>query len=119
MTLSPKTEVLSLIGVRYVRLKTEDGGDLYLTQFGAPFREQLNPENWHAPDWFGARRVRLEGTSAIYRVPTKPVRGLSLDLVVRFNRVGQDVPLDPRTLSQTFQIDFNSPFEEFALVMQL
>ena len=29
--------VISLIGVDYLRLKTGDGGDLYLTRFGLPF----------------------------------------------------------------------------------
>jgi hypothetical protein len=114
-----QAEVVSLIGVDYERLETKEGGDLYLTPFGRPFREELAPENWYAPDWFVQRRVRLEGTSTIYRVPTKPVRSVSLDLVVRFSRVGQEVPLDPRTLNENIQAEFNSPFEEIALVMKL
>jgi len=119
LKLSPEVEVISLIVVEYTRFKTFDGGDIYLTHFGFPFREQLAPENWHAPGWFAERRIRLEGTSAIYRVPRKEVRGISLDLVVRFSRVGQEIPLDPVTLSKNIQAEFNSPFEEFGLVMQL
>ncbi len=120
MTLqSIEAEVISLIGVRYLRLKTGDGGDLYLTRFGLPFREQLAPNNWYAPDWFAARRTPLVGTSAIYKVPTKPVRGVSLNLVVRFSRVGQEVPLDTLTRYENIHTEFNSPFEEFALVMEL
>lgn len=111
--------VISLIGVDYLRLKTGDGGDLYLTRFGLPFREQLAPENWYAPDWFAVRRVRLPGTSAIYKVPTRPVRGVSLNLVARFSRVGQEIPLDTLTLNENIHAEFNSPFEEFALVMEL
>ena len=111
--------VISLIGVDYLRLKTGDGGDLYLTRFGLPFREQLAPENWYAPDWFAARRARLPGTSAIYKVPTRPVRGVSLNLVARFSRVGQEIPLDTLTLNENIHAEFNSPFEEFALVMEL
>ena len=114
-----EAEVISLIGVDYLRLKTRDGGDFYLTRFGMPFRDHLAPENWYAPDWFNERRVRLAGTSAIYKVPTRPVRGISLDLVVRFSRVGQEIPLDPLTLSENIQAEFNSPFEEIALVMEL
>jgi hypothetical protein len=119
MELSPAGELVSLLGVDYTRFNTPECGDLYLTCFGLPFLEQLSPENWHEPQWFTGRRVRLEGTSTIYRVPTRPVRGVSLDLVARFSRVGQEVPLDPRSLHQNPDADFNSPFEEFALVMQL
>ena len=111
--------VISLIGVDYLRLKTGDGGDLYLTRFGLPFREQLAPQNWYAPDWFAVRRARLPGTSAIYKVPTRPVRGVSLNLVARFSRVGQEIPLDTLTLNENIHAEFNSPFEEFALVMEL
>ena len=111
--------VIYLIGVDYLRLKTGDGGDLYLTRFGLPFREQLAPENWYAPDWFAVRRARLPGTSAIYKVPTRPVRGVSLNLVARFSRVGQEIPLDTLTLNENIHAEFNSPFEEFALVMEL
>ena len=110
---------LCLIGVDYLRVRFDSGGELYLTRFGLPFREHLAPENWYAPDWFARRRIRLKGTSAIYKVPSKPVRGVSLDLVVRFSRVGQEVLLDPRTLGENFETEFNSPFEEFALVMEL
>ncbi|PWU20207.1 MAG: hypothetical protein C5B50_04470 [Verrucomicrobia bacterium] len=118
-TLPHGDELVSIIGVDYTRLKTSDGGDLYLTQFGVPFRDQLTPENWYAPEWFEARRVRLAGTSAIYRVPTRAVRGSSLDLVVRFSRVGHEVPRDPRDPNENIWAEFNSPFEEFALLMAL
>lgn len=116
---APEAEGLSRLGVDYVRLKTADGGDLYLTEFGLRFREHLHPDNWYAPDWFAARRTRLPGTSVIYNVPTRPVHGFSLELVARFSRVGEEVPLDTLTISQYPHAAFNSPFEEFALVMQL
>jgi hypothetical protein len=118
-TLPPQAERVSLIGLNYARLKGHDGSDLYVTPYGLPFLEHLLPDNWYAPDWFEAKRVRLVGTSAIYRVPTKSVRGTSLDLVARFSRVGQDIPLDPRAHNENPQAEFNSPFEEFSLVMEL
>jgi hypothetical protein len=117
--LASHAEELRLLGVNYLRLKTPDGSDLYLTRFGIPFREQLHPDNWYAPDWFAARRTRLPGTSVIYNVPTRPVHGVSLDLVVRFSRVGEHVPLDTLTLGKYPHAEFNSPFEEFAQVMAL
>jgi hypothetical protein len=64
---------MSLLGVDYIHLKTADGGDLYLTRFGLPFWRSLLPENWYAREWFEPHRQRLEGTSTVYKVPTRPV----------------------------------------------
>jgi len=110
---------ISFLGVDYWRYQTADGGELYLTQFGLPFRHQLDPENWHASGWFATRGQRLPGTSVIYKTRTKPVQGSAIDLIVRFSRVGQPVPLETFTLCQYPHAEFNSPFEEFSLVMEL
>jgi len=112
-------KAVSLLGVDYIHLKTATGSELYLTRFGARFHEQLLPENWHESEWFAAKRTRLLGTSTIYRLPSKPVSGVSLDLVVRFSRVGQEVPLDAQSRNKNIEVEFNSPFEEFAIVMHL
>lgn len=119
MELPPGAETVSFLGVDYARVKTADGGDLYLTRFGFPFREHLAPENWYAPGWFAEHRIPLEGTSTIYKLPTKPVRGRILDLVVRFSRLGQEIPLSVQFISENAHAEFNSPFEEFALLMAL
>lgn len=112
-------KLVDLLGVAYAHLKTSDGGDLYLTQFGQPFWEHLLPENWYAKEWFEANRERLVGTSTVYRVPTRMVRGTEINLVVKWSRVGEDVPLDTLTINKFISAEFNSPFEEFALVMEL
>src|ERR1051326_451925 len=119
MEIPPGAEPISFLGVDYIRLKTADGGDLFLTRFGLPFARHLAPENWHEPHWFAEKRIRLVGTSTIYRVPTRRLHGVSLNLVVRYSRVGQELPLDPRTIQENPDSEFNSPFEEFALVMEL
>ena len=110
---------MSLLGVDYIHLKTEDGGDLYLTRFGLPFWKNLLPENWYAREWFEAKRERLEGTSMVYKVPTRPVNGKGLNLVVKWSRVGEMVPFDTLTVNKFIQAEFNSPFEEFSLLMEL
>ena len=110
---------MSLLGVDYIHLKTEDGGDLYLTRFGLPFWKSLLPENWYAREWFEAKRERLEGTSTIYKVPTRSVNGKVLHLVVKWSRVGEMVPFDTLTVNKFIQAEFNSPFEEFSLLMEL
>jgi hypothetical protein len=113
------TGIVSLLGVEYLHLKTAGGGDLYLTKFGRPFWQNLLPENWYAADWFEAKRERLEGTSTVYKVPTRYVNGTRLNLVVKWSRVGEVVPLDTLTFNKFMHAEFNSPFEEFALLMEL
>ncbi|NLF26022.1 MAG: hypothetical protein GX589_10255 [Deltaproteobacteria bacterium] len=111
--------LISVLGVVYVHKKTSDGGDIYLTSFGLPHEELLALENWYEPKWFKERRERLCGTSSVYKVPTKQVSGRSLELVVKNCRVGEDVPFETRTLIEFINAEFNSPWEEFALVMEM
>jgi hypothetical protein len=113
------TTSLRILGVDYVHRHTPDGGDLYLTPFGRPFVQQLLPENWLEEAWFEANRQRLEGSSAVYRIRTKPVLGRSADLVVKWCRVGEQVPFDTMTLNKFAQAEFNSPYEEFSLLMEM
>lgn len=117
-SLSQGTPVV-LLGVAYTHLKTTDGGDLYLTAYGASFWEHLRPDNWFNREWFEQKRERLVGTATVYKVPTQPVRDASLDLVVKWSRIGEDVPVDTVTLDQFVNAEFNSPFEEFSLVMEM
>jgi len=111
-----RTEIM---GIEYHHARTSDGGDLYLTRFGLPFQEQLLPENWREKEWFLAHRQQLRGTSTIYRTQTKPVGGPALDMVVRYNRVGEELPVDTLTLEKFINAEFNSPFEEIAILNEL
>lgn len=117
--LPPGSRAMSLLGVDYLHLKTSDGGDLYLTRYGLPFWRNLLPENWYAREWFETKRERLEGTSTVYRLPTRLVNGTTVNLVVKWSRVGEDVPMDTLTINKFIHAEFNSPFEEFALLMEL
>jgi hypothetical protein len=118
-TNSHSTALVNVLGVVYLHRKTEDGGDLYLTRFAEPHQEHLEISNWYEESWFAQHRVRLLGTSSVYRVPTRRVNGTTLDLVVKHNRVGEDVPLNTHTLQEFMSAEFNSPWEEFALVMEM
>lgn len=110
---------MRLLGVDYVHVPTTNGGDLYLTRYGLPFLEHLQLENWREEAWFQRNCERLQGTSVVYRVPTKSVHGRSIQLVVKYCRVGEDVPLDTLTFEKFSHAEFNSPYEEFSLVMEL
>jgi hypothetical protein len=116
---SPEKTLVNVLGVVYVHTKTSDGGDIYFTPFAEPLLEHLELENWYEKDWFRKNRIRLLGTSHVYRVPTKEVNGSSMDLVVKNSRVGEDVPVDTRTLEQFVDAEFNSPWEEFSLIMEM
>jgi hypothetical protein len=117
--LASKQFLTNILGVVYVHKKTPDGGDIYITEFAQPSQKQLKIKNWYEKTWFNKHRVRLTGTSSVYRVPTRKVRGNSLDLVVKNCRVGEDVPLDTHTLEEFRNSEFNSPWEEFSLVVEM
>jgi hypothetical protein len=115
----PGGQLQTILGVTYVSLKTKEGGDLYLTRFGLQVHELLRIENWFEPEWFMRHRYQLEGTSTVFRVPTRKIRERSLELVVKNCRVGEDVPIDTHTLEAALGAEFNSPWEEFSLVMEM
>jgi hypothetical protein len=107
-----------VLGVDYYHLTLSGGDDLYITEYGLPFIENLLPENfWTDTNWFKNHSERLRGTSTLYKVTTKEINGKSKDIVIKWNRMGQDIPgsFDMKELN----IEFNSPFEEFALVTEL
>jgi hypothetical protein len=109
---------ITVLGVKYLHLRMQDGSDLYITEHGLPFTKCLMPENhWADEEWMKANSVRLPGTSALHRLQTKEVEGLSKDIVIKWNRMGQDIPGGTR--STDADAEFNSPFMEFSLVIEL
>jgi hypothetical protein len=117
--LPPHSSYVHILGVDYVHTVLESGGDLYLTHSGLEVAEFLRPENWHELSWFRPQRERLEGTGLIYAVPTKPINGESLALVVKYSRVGEEVPIATNPLDDVLCCEFNGPFEEFGLLEEL
>jgi len=115
---SPES-LITILGVTYEHRKTHDGGDMYFTRHGLPLVDHLALDNWYEREWFQTRRERLLGTGSVYRVPTKEVNDKRIELVVKNCRVGEDVPLDTHTLLEFINAEFNSPWEEFSLVMEL
>ena len=85
--------LITVLGVKYLHLRVEDGTDLYVTEYGLPFVKCLMPQNhWSDDAWMKAHSVRLPGTSALHRVTTKTVDGKSKEIVLKWNRMGQDIP---------------------------
>ncbi|MBN1675158.1 MAG: hypothetical protein JXR37_29225 [Kiritimatiellae bacterium] len=115
-----------VLAVDYLLVELPTGDDLYVTGHGLPFAENLMPENfWSDDDWFRAHSQKLfghnsgyTGSSTIYRVKTKSVNGRDKDIVLKWNRMGQDVPGE-ETHEELTGAEFNSPYEEFSLVIEM
>ena len=109
-----------LLNVEYDHYKLPDGADLYVTRYGRPFLRHLAPARWYEKEWFRKSREKLCGTSRVYKVRTKPdAGGDSKALVVKWCRVGETVPVDTFTLNKFIEAEFNSPYEEFSLLMEM
>jgi len=111
--------LITVLGVKYLHLRMEDGTDLYVTRLGLPFTKCLLPANhWDDDEWMKAHGVRLPGTSSLYRVRTKEVDGRAKEIVIKWNRMGQDIPGETQ-VADAGGAEFNSPFMEFSLVSEL
>lgn len=115
-------------GVDYAHVTAPEGGDLYLTRHGWPLVRQLMPANWFVDSYYASAGQRLpDSTGTVYRVTTREVEGQRpIDVVVKFSRVGQEVPLEIATSfpdhissEDIAAARFNSPMEEFGLLMEL
>ncbi len=110
---------ISVLGVEFVHVQLPGDDDLYITDYGLPFARLLLPQNyWTDSTWSAAHRTKLPGTSTVYRITTKQVAGRSMELVLKWNRMGQDIPGRTQTSDLT-GAEFNSPFEEFSLMLEL
>ena len=88
-----KAKRQKILGVDYTHLNLGEQGDLFLTDFGVPWVECLLPDNfWTDREWFESHSKQLSGTSAVYRVMTKPVVNKQKEIVLKWNRMGQDIP---------------------------
>ncbi len=110
----------TIFGVRYRHIQLAGGADLYVTELGEPLLEWIRPENFYTDkEWFNANHVKLPGTSSPYRIRTKSVSGQAAEVVFKWNRMGQKVIREEEGGDKLAGAEFNSPFEEFALVMEL
>ena len=111
--------LVTVLDVDYLHLQMPDGTDLYLTEYALPFAKCLLPDNhWCDAAWRDGHRVRLLGSSDVFRMTTKEVDGKSKDIVIKWNRMGQDVPGETAAV-ELAGAEFNSPFSEFSLVIEM
>lgn len=113
--------------VEYVRLREPDGGELFVTRYGWHLLHHLLPEHWYANRRYDRVGKKLPGgTAAVFRVPTLSPAGRRKDLVVRFSRFAEEVPIFMETQVRdhipeiaVMEAEFSNPFEEFGHVMQI
>jgi hypothetical protein len=118
---------IRIYGVDYIVLEDPSRGQLFVTEHGWVRRECLMPEAWYDRAKYSRVGERLQGsTGVVYRVPTTSRLGLRYDLVVKFSRFAQDVPLQvPETFPVGVPLEvienahFNDPFREFGLIREL
>lgn len=108
------SEGVKILDVPYLHLKTRIGDDLYLTDAGLPYLDDLLPDNFARDrNWFNSVKVPLPGSSTPFRIPLKQSEKEHRAVLFKWNRMGTD-PMIPDQ-----DAIFNSPFEEFALAAEV
>lgn len=103
------SSAVEIAGVPYLHLRTTIGDDLYLTDAGLRYIDELMPDKFaRNRDWFNSVKVPLDGSSTPFRIPLK-----STQVLFKWNRMATD-PMIPG-----WDAVFNSPFEEFSLAQEL
>jgi hypothetical protein len=114
-----KYSVVSIFNVDYAHLRLQNDDDFFITSYGLSQLGDLNPADFRADSpWFKNNSERLDGTGCVYKVRTKKVNGRNRNVIIKWNRMGEDVP-GAKDIEILLDAKFNSPFEEFALVKEL
>jgi hypothetical protein len=83
-----------VFGVDYAVCPQPDGGELYISRTAWHWFDYLQPDRWWDREELAVRGERLAGsTGTVYRAGSSPPGRIPRDLVVKFSRVAQDVPL--------------------------
>lgn len=122
----PEASRVKVYGVRYVYIKDPVGNEFYVTRQGWGLLENLRTKHWYDDKRYAKEGERLfEGSGHVYRMPTYNLHGNRQDLVVKFSRFAEAVPLH---VAKTFpdkmpadigEAEFNDPFQEFGLLVDL
>lgn len=116
-----------VFGVDYAICPQSDGGELWVSRTAWHWLDYLVPERWWDSDNLAVRGERLPGsTGTVYRARSEPPGRVPRDLVVKFSRIAQDVPLFiPDDFLESLPKDalatarFLGPFAEFGLLTEM
>lgn len=117
----------TIYGVPYFEIDDSSGGRMWVTRHGWRHLHNLDPRNWYVRDQYSERGEALSGgTGAVFRVSTPGPQLRSIDLVVKFSRMAQQVPFHvaegfPGSVSEEVvdNATFNDPFQEFGLLEEM
>jgi hypothetical protein len=111
---------VAAFGTEYVHCTTPDGGDLWLTTWGLPYRDHLMPDRWLHEGSCAKFGQRLGfSTGHVYRFSVT-VAKRRLKFVAKISRMAQRVA--SAGIDSAFEegrTSFPSPFEEFGQLMAL
>jgi hypothetical protein len=112
---------VKILDIPYRHLIFESGDEMYITEQGLEVWEQLQPENfWIDKNWFQSNSEKQMGSGNVYKIRTKPIESKQLDIVLKWNRMGTDIPGETfDEMSNLENARFLSPFEEFQLLHEL
>ncbi len=109
-----------ILDVNYKYFLLDNDDELFVTRYGLKHGPNLLPDNFLLDEkWFDTHSEKLNGTSIVYKVTTKPARGKSSRIVIKWNRMGQDIPGIEPDDPEFNGASFLSPFEEFQHVQEL
>jgi hypothetical protein len=116
-----------VFGVDYAVCPQPDGGELYISRPAWHWFDYLQPDLWWDRAELAVRGERLAGsTGTVYRAPSAPPGKVPRDLVVKFSRVAQDVPLfipgeflDSLPADAVATARFLGPFAELGLLTEM
>ena len=123
----PPEQRARVFGVDYAIVPQSDGADFWVSRPAWHWLDYLQPERWWDRDNLAVRGERLAGsTGTVYRARSAPPGRMPRDLVVKFSRVAQDVPLfipddflDSLPRTAVADARFLAPFAEFGLLHEL
>ncbi len=123
----PAARRAHVFGVDYALCPQPDGGELFVSSQAWHWLPHLEPAQWWDAGQKGVRGERLTGsTGTVYRAQSTPPGLPPRDLVVKFSRVAQDVPLfipdeflDTIPGAEVAKARFLGPFAEFGLLTEL
>jgi hypothetical protein len=90
----PPGQRARVFGVDYALCPQPDGGELYISRTAWHWSAYLRPERWWDRENLAVLGERLPGsTGTVYRARSAPPGKVPRDLVIKFSRLAQDVPL--------------------------
>jgi hypothetical protein len=125
--LLPPENRARVFGVDYAVCPQQDGGELWVARTAWHWLDYLQPERWWDAEQLSVCGQRLPGsTGTVYRAQSAPPGRVPRDLVVKFSRAAQDVPLfipgeflDALPPDAVARARFLPPFAQFGMINEL